>query len=355
MERGGERRLANQVRLGIVGCGVIGSGVLRVLADRKGAWEGVQLAATHIAVRHLERPRPEYVPRHLLTDDWRIVCEADDVDIVIEVMGGIDVAHDVVRHALENGKSVVTANKALMALYGEELRDLASKRGLFLRHEASVLGGIPVLHTLHTYFELNRVQSLRGIVNGTCNYILTRMWETGAPFAEALQEAQALGYAEPDPAADVEGFDAYYKLQILLQALRVDTHLLQTEFVADGQPFVGAANSGKPLATLTKPRRGIDSVDAAQIEAARRAGAKVKHVASAVWGEDGIVHCTVGPQVLQPDDPLYFVDGVNNAIAITGDVVGTITLIGPGAGALPTASAVLEDVLQIVRESADKG
>ncbi|GMA57594.1 hypothetical protein GCM10025858_20970 [Alicyclobacillus sacchari] len=232
----------------------MGSGVLRVLADRQGAWDGAQLEATHIAVRHLERPRPDFVPRHLLTDDWRIVCEADDVDIVIEVMGGIDVAHDVVRHALENGKSVVTANKALMALHGEELRDLASKRGLFLRHEASVLGGIPVLHTLHTYFDLNRVQSLRGIVNGTCNYILTQMHATGAAFASALQEAQALGYAEPDPAADVEGLDAYYKLQILLQALRVDTRLLATECVADGQSPNEMARNGVPTAVLTKPR-----------------------------------------------------------------------------------------------------
>ncbi|TDY50063.1 homoserine dehydrogenase [Alicyclobacillus sacchari] len=343
--------MANKVRLGLVGCGVVGSGVLRVLADRQGAWDGAQLEATHIAVRHLERPRPDFVPRHLLTDDWRIVCEADDVDIVIEVMGGIDVAHDVVRHALENGKSVVTANKALMALHGEELRDLASKRGLFLRHEASVLGGIPVLHTLHTYFDLNRVQSLRGIVNGTCNYILTQMHATGAAFASALQEAQALGYAEPDPAADVEGLDAYYKLQILLQALRVDTRLLATECVADGQSPNEMARNGVPTAVLTKPRAGISAITAAQMEAAKASGAKVKHVASAVWGDDGIVRCEVGPQVLQPDDPLYFVDGVNNAIAITGDVVGTITLIGPGAGALPTASAVLEDVLQMVRES----
>ena len=336
----------NRVRLGLIGCGVVGSGVLRVLSDRGGVVGGMELAVTRIAVKHLSRPRPPYVPREKLTDDWRSVCLADDVDVVIEVMGGVDVAREVVRTALAAGKPVVTANKALMAAHGPELRALARDRGVLLRYEASVLGGVPVIHTLQTYFRVNRVTALRGIVNGTSNYILTRMGEEGASFAEALAEAQALGYAEPDPTSDVEGHDAFFKLQVLLQVLGVDTEPLRQEV---SMPAHGrAAWAGRPAAYLAAPREGISHLTPEDVRQAKSRGEKLKHVATARWRDDGVVEAFVRVESLAPSDPLYGIDGVQNALAITGDVVGTVTLTGPGAGALPTASAVLEDVVQLV-------
>lgn len=337
-----------RVRLGLIGCGVVGSGVLRVLRDRGGIFGGMAFEATRIAVKHLSRPRPSYVPLEKLTDDWRSVCLADDVDVVIEVMGGVEVAHDVVRTALGAGKPVVTANKALMAAHGPELRALARHRGVPLRYEASVLGGVPVIHTLQTYFRVNRVTALRGIVNGTSNYILTRMADHGASFADALAEAQALGYAEPDPTSDVEGHDAFFKLQVLLQVLGVDTEPLRHEVLA---PELGCHPAGaRPKAYLAAPREGISHLTAADVERARSRGEKLKHIASARWRDDGAVEAFVRVESIPPSDPLYGIDGVENALAITGDVVGTLTLTGPGAGALPTASAVLEDVMQLVEE-----
>lgn len=334
---------------------------MQVLSQRSDT--GLQV--THIAVRDLARPRAPFVDTAKLVDNWRVVCEADDVDVVIEVMGGIDVAHDVVRHALENGKSVVTANKALMATHGEALRRLAQRQGVDLRHEASVLGGIPALHTIETYFRLNRIVSLRGIVNGTSNYILTEMHDKGMAFDAALHQAKELGYAEPNPSSDIEGQDAFFKLQVLLQALGVDTSAL----VHGGDVSVGSrleenevtsamatvdkrprlSSSGRIFrARLVSPVEGITAIDAAHIEQAKQQARKVKHIASAVWNDDtGEVLCKVGPETLDPTDPLYSIDGVNNALCLNGDIVGSITLVGPGAGALPTASAVLEDVLKI--------
>ncbi|SIT09866.1 homoserine dehydrogenase [Alicyclobacillus vulcanalis] len=335
-----------RVRLGLIGCGVVGSGVLRVLHDRGGTLGSLELEASRIAVKHLSRPRPAYVPREKLTDDWRSVCVADDVDVVIEVMGGVDVAHEVVRTALSAGKPVVTANKALMAAHGPALRALAEQHGVALRYEASVLGGVPVIHTLTTYFRANRVTALRGIVNGTSNYILTQMGDRGTSFADALSEAQALGYAEPDPTSDVEGHDAFFKLQVLLQVLGVDTEPLRQELPVPEEGEVHAAE--RPRAYLAVPREGISHLSADDVRRAKLRGEKLKHVASACWREDGVVEATVRVESLAPSDPLYGIDGVENALVITGDVVGTVTLTGPGAGALPTASAVLEDVVQLV-------
>jgi len=335
-----------RVRLGLIGCGVVGSGVLRVLSDRGGVIGDMQMEPVRIAVKHLSRPRPSYVPREKLTDDWRSVCLADDVDVVIEVMGGVDVAHEVVRTAIRAGKPVVTANKALMAARGLELRALARDHGVSLRYEASVLGGVPVIHTLQTYFRVNRVTALRGIVNGTSNYILTRMTHEGASFADALAEAQALGYAEPDPTSDVEGHDAFFKLQVLLQVLGVDAEPLRQE--APAPEFGRHTADARPAAYLAAPREGISHVRPDDVLRARSRGEKLKHVATARWREDGVVEAFVRVESVPPSDPLFGIDGVENALAITGDVVGTVTLTGPGAGALPTASAVLEDVVQLV-------
>jgi homoserine dehydrogenase len=210
--------MSARLRLGLLGCGVVGGGVVEGL-HQNGAYiasrVGVELAISRIAVRDLARPRTPHVRREWLTGDWRAVCEAPDVDVVIEVMGGIDPALEAVRTALLRGKHVVTANKQLLALHGEELHAIARQTGRRLLYEASVLGGIPAIHNIETYFQANRVKRLRGILNGTCNYILTRMEADCLPFREALAEAQALGYAEADPTMDVDAWDATYKLQIL--------------------------------------------------------------------------------------------------------------------------------------------
>ncbi len=317
------------VRIGLLGCGVVGGGVVEALAKHRDRIEeacGAKIEITYIAVKDMHRARNPYVPTELLCDDWDAVCRADDVDVVIEAMGGQVAAKSALLAALNHGKHVVTANKELLAEHGLSLVDAASEKGLQLQCEASVLGGIPAIHNLTSYFRANRIRKIRGIVNGTCNYILTQMYSRGIGLTEALAEAQALGYAEPDPAFDVEGRDPYFKLRILA-----------TE--------VAGAWSDEVMQSAPK---GILEVTEQDIAAAKQAGAKVKHVVSAEWDANGnLLQAAVAPVWVTADDPLYGVDGVQNALCITGDIVGDILLVGPGAGALPTASAILEDLVKV--------
>ncbi|MDQ0189987.1 homoserine dehydrogenase [Alicyclobacillus cycloheptanicus] len=317
------------LRIGLLGCGVVGGGVVETLhqnARHIEAEHGVRLDIVRAAVRDVQRERSVHVRRSWLCSDWREVCEADDVDLVIEVMGGTSPAREAIATALTHGKHVVTANKQLLAACGVELQALAATVDRRLLFEASVLGGIPAIHILHTYFGANRIRALRGIVNGTSNYILTQMADTGLSFADALAEAQRLGYAEADPSADVEGYDALYKLQILARCgLRIDL----------------------PEAAVT--RVGIMGVTSADLAAAKRLGCKVKHVAEVRLAADGRVSAQVAPVVVAPSDPLYAIDGVQNALVVTGDLVGDLTFAGPGAGAWPTASAIVEDVLKVIK------
>lgn len=325
-------QMDNDVRIGLLGCGVVGGGVAQALVTNRAPIERAceaRLLLHRIAVRNLSLPRNTFVDTTRLCTDWRKVCTDPEVDIVIEVMGGLQPAYEAVLAALTHGKHVVTANKQLIALYGDELREKARVLGLQLHYEASVLGGIPALHTLQTYFAANRIRKLRGIVNGTCNYILTQMWKTDQAFEDALHDAQVLGYAEADPAMDVDGFDAYYKLQILTRCLL-----------------------GVEVDWAAVPRVGIRDITPGEITRAKEADRKWKHLVCLELDNEGQpIRASVGPTALSADDPLYFVDGVQNALCVEGDLVGQVVLMGPGAGSLATASAVVEDVVKMTRRT----
>lgn len=314
-------------RVGLLGCGVVGSGVVAALHQNRdwlAARCGVRFEIQHIVVRDIHRSRGALVQRDLLTTDWRSVCEDPDIDIVMEAMGGVHPALEAIQTALGHGKHVVTANKEVLATRGEALLQLAAAQGRSLLFEASVLAGIPVLHALQTYFVANRVTSVRGIVNGTSNYILTQMARDGQSFLSALAAAQEAGYAEADPTYDVDGFDAAFKLQILTRcALHAQLDVDQIQ------------------------RVGIGHVTDVDMQLAQVLRCKLKHVAQAAWS-NGVVEAAVGPVVLTPDDPLYSIDGVQNALSVHADLVGQVLFAGPGAGGLPTASAMVEDLVQLV-------
>ena len=322
------------LRLGLLGCGVVGTGVIAALQKQSEEIEhrfGIQLVLVKVAVRDLQRPRAPFVDRSLLVSDWQQVCQADDVDWVIEAMGGRQPAKEAVMAALSLGKPVVTANKELLAFHQQELAGLARSRGTFLACESSVMAGVPVVYMLDAYFQANRVMRLQGIVNGTCNYILSQMSESGEDFHQALMQAQRQGYAEPDPTADIEGRDALYKLAVLV-------------YHAWGQPLV----VNPDLAA------GITGVSTADIRLAKRLGCTLKHVVEAVptaSGENLSVY--VGPQLLPDGHPLAQVCGVNNALSISGDLVGNLIFEGPGAGAGTTASGILEDVVRCALHQPD--
>ncbi|GGJ01885.1 hypothetical protein GCM10010885_08850 [Alicyclobacillus cellulosilyticus] len=285
-----------KVRVGLLGCGLVGTGVVEVLAETSERWAalGVEIALSRIAVRDLNRPRSPLVRREWLTANWREVSAAGDVDVVLEAMGGVEPAFEAVRTALAHGKTVITANKELLAAHGVALRAVARGHGAVLLNEATVLGGVPVIHLLDTYFKINRIRALRGIVNGTCNHVLTRMDETGCSLEEALSEAKAKGYAEPDPTYDLSGWDARAKLKILIE------HTLGIAVPVDRIPCTGIAH-----------------VSPLDIAAVRALGGKLRLVAEARTAEGGALMAGVGPQVVFPGDPLYAVDGVDNALMVS--------------------------------------
>lgn len=297
--------------IGLLGFGTVGTGVLEIV--RQNLWERYDVEV--VGVRDTSKPRPLASPT--LTTNLLEVVEAPEVDVVVEVMGGVDPALELIKRALSLGKPVVTANKELLAKRYDELMAFGGQ----LMFEAAVGGGIPVVQTLKTLARSNRIQSIQGIVNGTTNFILTEMLARGVGYEEMLAEAQALGFAEADPTADVDGFDALYKIAIL-----------------------AAIASGEQQNLETASRAGIRSVTLEQLQLADRAGKRVKLIAS--WSpEDGIA---VAPAALPLSHPLARVDGSFNAVTIVGDFVGELTLIGRGAGSHPTASAVAGDLVQLL-------
>ena len=263
-----------------------------------------------------------------LVIDWRELVRAQDVDIVVEAIGGIDVAHEVVRSSLENGKAVVTANKALIAEFGEVLFALAAQKQLPIGIEATVGGGVPVVRAISEALAADRIHAVYGIVNGTCNFILTQMETRGAEFAEALEQAQAAGYAEANASMDIDGFDARDKISILARL---------------------AFNAS--LSPSQIPATGIRRVGATDFHYARRLDFTIRLVASAEKNPDGI-SVSVGPWLVRRDSMLAKVDGPNNAIFITGEKVGTQMFFGRGAGGDATGTAVLSDVVQIAKQLA---
>ena len=318
------------IGIGLLGLGTVGAGVAEILQTPDGRHPLVgDLALKRVAVRDLNRPRPIELPSEILCTDPEAVVQDPAVDIVVEVMGGLEPARSLILAAIAAGKPVVTANKAVIARHGEEIAAAAAEKGVYVLIEAAVGGGIPIIEPLKQSLGGNRIQRVSGIINGTTNYILSRMADEGAAYAEVLADAQRLGYAEADPAADVGGGDAADKIAILS----------------------GLAYGG-PIERAAIPTEGIDRLDGCDVNYAEQLGYVVKLVAQAKnlgTASDGTVQLDVGvsPTLLPKDHPLAGVHGVNNAILVEGDPVGRVMFYGPGAGSGPTASAVVADILNI--------
>ena len=310
--------------VGIIGLGVVGGGIMDILNDRRDYFKsvrGIDLTVQKIAIRDMSKPRSAGVSSDLLTQNTRDVIDHPDVQIVIEVMGGLDPAREYVLAALESGKDVVTANKALLAEHGDELFEAASTHNAGLAFEASVCGGIPIVRSITQGLPANHVTSLFGILNGTTNYILTKMTDEGGNYADILKQAQDLGYAEADPTMDVDGTDAVQKLSILCRLA-----------------FGHAIPYRKMLC------EGIEQVSPIDIAFARDLGYTIKLLGIAK-PQPGGLEARVHPALVPTDTLLANIKNEFNAIEIVGNAAGPQVYTGKGAGASPTASAVVSDLL----------
>jgi homoserine dehydrogenase len=312
------------VRIGLLGCGHVGSALVRLITDNGDAIEGrtgVRLQVEKVAVRNLSRERDVALPASAFTNDARAVVTHPDVDVVVEVIGGIEPARELIVEALQGGKPVISANKELLANHGKELFETAENAGLDLLFEAAVAGGIPLIRPLRESLAGDRIHRVMGIVNGTTNYILTKMAEEGASFSDALAEAQTLGFAERDPTADVEGFDAAAKAAIIAS-------------IAFGARVVAG----------DVYREGISELTDADMESARELGYVVKLLAVAEEDPHGVA-VRVHPTMIPASHPLASVRESFNAVFIEAEAVGELMFYGRGAGGGPTASAVLGDLI----------
>ena len=313
---------ARPLRIAIFGFGTVGSSVARILVESKP--QGVEL--THIFNRRVERKKVDWVPSSIVWSEDADAVLASDVDVVVELAGGLDPAGSWVRRALEAGKSVVTANKKLIAFHGVDLERLAAAKGGHLKYGAAVAGGIPVIPGLEQGLAGDRIERLEGILNGTCNFILSKM-ETGAEYAPVLAEAQAKGYAEADPTEDVGGFDARAKLAILMRlALRVQIN---------------------PEEIVPRP---ITSIAAVDFSYARDLGCTIRQIARAQQS-DGHLAAAVGPMLVAQRSPLAWSQGTENMVIASGHYGGDVVFSGHGAGGHPTAVAVVSDLLALAHGS----
>jgi homoserine dehydrogenase len=316
------------VEIGLIGLGTVGSGVVQILrqqADLFSARHGVSLNLKRVATRHPERQRSVTLAPGQLTDDVDAVIRDPEIDIVIELIGGYEPARSYVLESLRHGKHVVTANKALLAQSGQEIFQAAAASGLDIGFEASVGGGIPIIRAIREAYVANRFQSISSIINGTANYILSKMTDEARDFSDVLAEAQVLGYAEADPTYDVEGIDAAQKLALLTSLA------------------FGGWISYQAIYT-----EGISKLTQLDIAYARELGYRVKLLALAKL-DQGCLDVRVHPALVEATSWLAGINGVYNAVNIEGDMVGRQMLIGRGAGALPTASAVIADVVDVAR------
>jgi len=316
------------IKVGLIGLGTVGSGVVEIFKRHGEDFRrraGVDIELTRVADKRVDRAVELGIPADRVTDDAFAIVNDPDIDIVIELIGGVGVARDVVVGALKAGKSVVTANKALMAANGQEVMEAAATAGVDIAFEASVGGGIPIISPLKHCLVSNEIVSVMGVVNGTTNYILTRMAEGHADYPTALAEAQVLGYAEADPTADVDGHDAAAKIAILASI---------------------AFNSRVTVDRV--PVEGIRALTPADITYAAEMGYAIKLLAIARRTPGGI-DIRVHPTMIPVGHPLAKVAGVYNAIYVTGDAVGETMFFGEGAGSLPAASAVVGDVIETAR------
>jgi homoserine dehydrogenase len=315
------------VAVGLLGLGTVGTGVARLLTEHSGRIArraGRPIRLDSVAVRDLDKPRDVRLDGVRLTTSATSLIDDPEVDVIIETMGGTEPALQYVLAALAEGKHVVTANKALLAEHGVQVFSQARAAGRAVAFEGSVGGGIPIVQALGVSLAANQVQSLAAIVNGTCNFILTKMTNEGLPYDEALKQAQQLGYAEADPTLDVDGTDTAHKLAILVQL---------------------AFEANVRLDAI--PRKGIDSLHLADLKYAGELGYNIKLLALAKLSEGGL-ELRVAPTLVKRGTPLAEVRGPYNAVRVVGDAVGDTLFYGRGAGALPTASAVVGDLIDVV-------
>jgi len=318
-------------KLGLLGLGTVGTGTAQIILDSLGRHPLLQELEIHrVGVRNLDKPRQVTFSADQLTTDLESIVTDPDIDIVVELLGGLEPARSLILTAISHGKHIVTANKAVISRYGNEIFDAANAKGVYVMLEAAVGGGIPVIQPLKESLGVNRIQSVMGIINGTTNYILTRMQTEGADFADVLADAQRLGYAEADPTADVDGLDAADKIAILASlafAGRIKLEDVHCE--------------------------GIRQISAADIAYAEKLGFTIKLLAIAKRQSSTENHAVdrlsirVHPTLVPKTHPLASINGVYNAILVEGEPLGQVMFYGPGAGSGPTASAVVSDILTI--------
>ena len=311
-----------KIKVGVIGLGTVGSGVFKTLRD----FENIEVVK--IAVKNINKPRNiDGLDVSIITDDPYEVVNNPDVDIVAELIGGVEPAFDLIKTAIKNGKHIVTANKELLAKHGEELFNFAEKYNRVVLYEAAIAGGIPIIMPVKTILAGNKITKIEAILNGTTNYILTKMDVQGASYSDVLKEAQELGYAETDPTGDVEGFDAAYKITTLATIAFKKRIKLENVY-----------------------REGITKIRAQDMQAANDLGYKIKLIASAYLDKEGRADVRVHPMLVSKKSTLAHIDYVTNAVSLSGHPVGDITLSGPGAGEFPTASAVMGDVIDVMRD-----
>lgn len=316
------------IKVGLLGLGTVGTGVVRIVEGHQEDLQrqtGCPITIEKILVQDKTKARNISIAPDKITDDPWEVLNHPEIDVIVEVMGGVQLARDYILAALERGKHIVTANKDLMALHGPEIFDKASQKGCDVLYEASVAGGIPIIRTLVDGFSSDRITKIMGIVNGTTNYILTKMSGEGAAYGDVLKEAQELGYAEADPTSDVEGLDAARKMTIL------STLGFQTNVALDDVEV-----------------RGISKVTKEDILYGKKLGYEVKLLGIAERKDD-FISVSVQPTMVKKSHPLASVNGVFNAVYVYGEAVGETMFYGPGAGEMPTATSVVADLVAVIR------
>ena len=314
-------------KIGLLGYGTVGTGTAEIILDPTGRNNLLQeIEIARVGVRSLDKPRSPELPSGVLTTDLEAIVTDPEIKIVVELLGGLEPSRSLILQAIAHGKHIVTANKAVIARHGEEIYTAANKAGVYVLLEAAVGGGIPVIKPLKQSLGVNRIQTVIGIINGTTNYILTQMTQEGADFSEVLAEAQKLGYAEADPTADVDGYDAADKIAIL-----------------------AAIAFGGRIKREDIPCEGIRQVNATDISYADNLGFVIKLLAIAKSSDNNdSLQVRVHPTLVAKDHPLANVNGVYNAVLVEGEPLGQVMLFGPGAGKGATASAVVSDIVNIV-------
>ena len=314
-------------KIGLLGYGTVGTGTAEIIFDPSGRNSLLQdIEIAKVGVRSLEKPRSPDLPKGVLTKDLETIVNDPEIDIVVELLGGLEPSRSLILKAIANGKHIVTANKAVIARHGAEIYTAANQAGVYVLLEAAVGGGIPVIRPLKQSLGVNRIQTVIGIINGTTNYILTQMTEEGANFADVLTEAQKLGYAEADPTADVDGYDAADKIAILA-AIAFGGRIKREDISCEG----------------------IRQITSTDISYADDLGFVIKLLAIAkAYPSDESLQVRVHPTLVSKDHPLANVNDVYNAILVEGEPLGQVMFFGPGAGKGATASAVVSDIINIV-------